>query len=593
MLVDLRHIFTAFASLVRSCITMNSEHVANQQSYNSVVFSSLSAQMYGIFQFTPSTAAAMANNTFVPQNYMTSEIDALSIYQSALRNPDLQRLDPLECINAYSPPFQSSHSNVFLILAEGETQEFKVRWEFSRIERSTGCGPSSGNGWIYQQFRDEDAGACFWQNAHIYLPRLQNNASDWRPWGGRVDYCMSEPAQPECRLQFSVYLLAIVMAFNAVKCVVILVAARGIKEKPLLTIGDAVATFLEREDESTKGIGWVEQQDILRAKKDYTSVQNPTARPGQNHRWFYTVKRSLLIAATLSLSIAIIVLVALLAWGYTAILGSKSISSILSIRLGTLDPRMLIQSGTAGAGAAGVFQNVFLANAPQIIISLVYFSYNAAITSMLLASEWSGYSIVPKGLRVSSEPMGEQRSTYYFSLPLRYAAPLLVMSTIIHWLASQSIFVVVVEAYNMFGFHSETTACYHFPGRRGSYTSRPRPDQVTDPRYCGEDFITCGYSVLGILLTLTMAIVFALALVGLGMKRIGGEMPVVGSNSIAIAANSQPRREWAHEDNILVTLQSRLKWSMAEGWRSTDHELVGLEQDTTIPRERWSREWHQ
>lgn len=78
-------------------------------------------------------------------------------------------------------------------------------------------------------------------------------------------------------------------------------------------------------------------------------------------------------------------------YGYISIQGTKDFGSVLRIGLGSVDPRTIVQSGTAASGVAGVFQNVIIANSPQVIISLIYFSYNAAITSMLLAHEWSGF----------------------------------------------------------------------------------------------------------------------------------------------------------------------------------------------------------
>lgn len=202
---------------------------------------------------------------------------------------------------------------------------------------------------------------------------------------------------------------------------------------------------------------------------------------------------------------------------------------------------MLIQSGTASTGTVGIFANVFLANSPQVVLSLIYFSYNSVVTSMLLNHEFAGYQHNRKGLRVSSTPVGMQRSKYILQLPFRYGIPLMVFSILIHWLASQSIFVVVVEVYNMFNYHSITSSCFQWPSRTSSLDLI---DRASRPAYCGEDFITCAYSPLGILLTLVMVVVLFLILGGLGMRKVrGGGMPVVGSNSLAIAAACHARLE--------------------------------------------------
>jgi hypothetical protein len=52
-----------------------------------------------------------------------------------------------------------------------------------------------------------------------------------------------------------------------------------------------------------------------------------------------------------------------------------------------------------------------------------------------------------KGLRVSENPRGAQRSTYFLQLPYRYAIPLLIVSSAMHWMVSQSLFLVTVLRY--------------------------------------------------------------------------------------------------------------------------------------------------
>lgn len=221
-------------------------------------------------------------------------------------------------------------------------------------------------------------------------------------------------------------------------------------------------------------------------------------------------------------------------YGYISIQGTKDFGSVLRIGLGSVDPRTIVQSGTAASGVAGVFQNVIIANSPQVIISLIYFSYNAAITSMLLAHEWSGFFARYKSLRVSTSRQGQQRSTYFLQLPYRYALPLLAFSTLLHWLASQSIFVVSVELYNMYGEHNSDGACLHW--KEGYVT----PDGNTFSGDCGTDFITLSYSPLGILLSLLAAVALTIGIFALGRKKLS-PTPVVGSCSAAIAASCHAR----------------------------------------------------
>ncbi|ORY11343.1 hypothetical protein BCR34DRAFT_327939 [Clohesyomyces aquaticus] len=504
--------------------------------YNSAVFYSASAQTYGVFQIKPSVMDALQQGVYDygPVDPLSRKVDPhkqiFPLYTAAYQKGNLERLETSECIGAYSQVFQSTHGNVYLVPADDSANVPDLKWDIPSIERTTGCGAQVGNEWIVGQY----VGDCRNQGYNNYLSRLQANTSDWGPFGAKIDHCFSEPTREHCKLQFSSHLMAIVIAFNAVKTLAILWTISRLRQVPLLTLGDAVSSFLQDSDATTKDMCLVSQADITKMGTSWKMQTLLRPYTGQRSRWFAAVKRGALVTCIAALALAICALAALLAWGYTAIPGTKDFKSVFSTGFGTLDSRTIIQSGTSGRGTTGIFQNVFVANSPQVIISLIYFSYNAVITSMLVAHEWSGYDTHRKGLRVSSAKNTVQRSTYFLQLPYRYALPLLALSTIVHWLASQSIFVISVEVYNMYGQH--TVPCYQFPELEFSWTGLSRRG------YCGEDFMSCAYSPLAILLTIVVTLLLVGFLVGLGRKGLG-EVPVVGSSSVAIAAACHRRAE--------------------------------------------------
>ncbi|GAB1198075.1 hypothetical protein APSETT444_007383 [Aspergillus pseudonomiae] len=166
---------------------------------------------------------------------------------------------------------------------------------------------------------------------------------------------------------------------------------------------------------------------------------------------------------------------------------------------------------SGNAWPPSLITNTIIANTPQVVFSMLYFVSNSVLTAMTLAAEWSNYALHRKGLRVSSTPQGSQRTTYFLSLPYTYAIPLLVFSTVLHWLISQSLFLVNVETYNM---------------------------QLE--RFRSFDFATCGYSPVAIVSAIVVGGVMLLGLVGLGFRRFASGMPVAGSCSRAIAAACYP-----------------------------------------------------
>lgn len=59
---------------------------------------------------------------------------------------------------------------------------------------------------------------------------------------------------------------------------------------------------------------------------------------------------------------------------------------------------------------------------------------------MLSEFEWSKYSTEFRALRVT-EPQGEQKSTYRLQLPYRFSVPIILVSTLLHWIYSNCIYV--------------------------------------------------------------------------------------------------------------------------------------------------------
>ena len=154
---------------------------------------------------------------------------------------------------------------------------------------------------------------------------------------------------------------------------------------------------------------------------------------------------------------------------------------------------------------------VMLANVGQLVPSYLYVMLNSLFTCMLVGYEWSPYSSHRKPLRVTS-PVGKQRSTHYLQLPLTYGVPLMVLSALIHWGASESIFYVQMRVLDR---------DRHVP---------PKPT-----------ISTCAYSPNALILLLVLGtLVIAWAPI-LAHRRFPFGMALTSSSSAAISAACHPR----------------------------------------------------
>jgi hypothetical protein len=68
-----------------------------------------------------------------------------------------------------------------------------------------------------------------------------------------IDHCLSQPTSEQCTLEYSFTILLIVVACDVLKLIAMAIALWWLPERPLATIGDAIASFLERPDPFTLG----------------------------------------------------------------------------------------------------------------------------------------------------------------------------------------------------------------------------------------------------------------------------------------------------------------------------------------------------
>lgn len=147
---------------------------------------------------------------------------------------------------------------------------------------------------------------------------------------------------------------------------------------------------------------------------------------------------------------------------------------------------------------------------------------------MLGAYEWSSFSKTRTPLRVSSKPKGLQRTTYFLQLPCRYAFPLILISGTLHYLISQSIFLVSIQLFGP-------------PGSKSL-------SKDLSERFEEDDIITCGYSPLMIFMAVCVSVVMGGVGLGVGYgRKLRGEMPLVGSCSAAISAACHSGRQEGYE----------------------------------------------
>lgn len=143
---------------------------------------------------------------------------------------------------------------------------------------------------------------------------------------------------------------------------------------------------------------------------------------------------------------------------------TSSILIVIRALFVAISVAMWVSSTLTGPGAWGATSNTILGrfrtspsgtlllsllvNTPQLFLSMSYMYMNRKCTILAGVLEWNNLAVSRKGLRVT-DPIGHQRSTYSLQIPYRWSLPLVTLSGILHWLLSQSLFLVRIDFYDI------------------------------------------------------------------------------------------------------------------------------------------------
>ncbi|KAE8376759.1 hypothetical protein BDV26DRAFT_293783 [Aspergillus bertholletiae] len=242
------------------------------------------------------------------------------------------------------------------------------------------------------------------------------------------DEYLAIKAEEHCQLLHSPVISVIISLTAFAKVVTMSLAARVSRDRspPLLTVGDAVASFLTRPDPTTKGMCWVSSEDHegitykrLSSRKFYGKASSTKRRP-----------------TTLLLDLDVLVL-------------PITLPRYRSTRK-SLEPRELTTKRIRGDGLLWhasmycVIQRIPDPHHHNLLLVQWRHDQHASSSRALFLG---GYTQTP---RVTWPVKGSmQRSTYWLSVPYQYGIPALILYMILHWLVSLSVLYIQIIHYDM------------------------------------------------------------------------------------------------------------------------------------------------
>lgn len=532
--------------------------------WNSTVFQTQMSVGYLAISVTPDFlhggAWSVTNSSTSTSTAPTlKRLQDLAMNNSTLSN--LQYLSDKSCIEAYGVDVQSAYRNVLLVVdpinvtTSSNNSVLAVYNSYQTSESNTDLSNSFSFLWMCDS--SYDSNAVFNGGAWTCPDQLLTNLKKGNSWipgtsptaavvygaqaGNPVLYCYAEKLDPDrdqrCKVNIVPVFLIVVMVCNLIKTVTFL-ASLHVTQKghPLVTTGDAIQSFLERPDTFTKG-------RCLAAKYDYDTRSFRRSKEwqprseavfdiwdGGRYRWGKAMRARQWVFYMLCVSTAII-----LAGSFYGPNGlgdgtTESWPSVLNLGLGKPHPDYALAFTTVD-----ILSGFLSANSPQLIVSYLYLGLSNMLTTMLAMYEWTGFAQSAKGLRVSSPHENTaQRSTYFLSLPYRYAIPMTISVTVLHYFVSEMVFLARLEAYDY--------------------------DGQFDTNYSTTNIF---FSPLAMLLAVSLASAIVLVLIVIGIfRRYPGNIPLAGCCSASIAAACQPGLDEEFFEQDLAS--KKLTWGVVE-----------------------------
>ena len=239
--------------------------------YNSAVFSTLASQEYAVLAASPALINGTAYNWSTPVRGDFTN----STLQDCRNASNWERLDNAACIKTYTQTFVSAHRNLLAISSDMDASGL--------IRTVEDVGPGRAPHvpqyeWIFNAYQESRGDSKY----------ILQHASSWvisdpsSTYTYRVQYCLSEPIEERCQVQFSIAIMSVVILCNLIKTLCMLLALQLQRCQPLVTLGDALESFIRRADPATEGM-------CLAGKRNFSQKWEPAPMEWKGmRRWWFS-----------------------------------------------------------------------------------------------------------------------------------------------------------------------------------------------------------------------------------------------------------------------------------------------------------------
>lgn len=385
----------------------------NPFSYNAVIFTSQTAANYSlVFVTQPFLSGAPFSNATTNNQGRMTRLEILAL-QDLARRDALDNLTATDCLGKFGGVFESEYQSVLLVT--------DVESPGSALVQTARASTSQGK---FRTIKDGLAVAKVGERS--------------------IQFCLAQKADEQsCRVSLNGSLLGIVSLLNLASVVSMAVVLFKPSFDPLVSLGDAVRSFLQHPDPTTRDSCLMTKIDVWQSRWGFREPK-------------YWIPHDLFWLRVPSLPRWCVVvflwagLTALAATGLAFSVSADPSSRLSAFGAASSHTIYLLPSATPASAAA------LLASLPQLLLGALYLAVNSLISTYYLSHESSLYALgEPRPLRVSSRPEGQQITSLFLTLPRPWSWFLTTLFAAMAFILSQSIFVVSI---NLMDPESTTTA---------------------------------------------------------------------------------------------------------------------------------------
>ncbi|OIW23599.1 hypothetical protein CONLIGDRAFT_637566 [Coniochaeta ligniaria NRRL 30616] len=470
---------------------------ATQVIYNAVIFTSQTAVDYNILSVTQSfrKGAPFSNATSNNEGKL-SRLDILSLQDLASRNA-LVNLTAAECSTRFSAAYQADFSAVLLVTNIDSTTSSLVQ---------TASGSSSSTSRL-----------SLINSGSTALPNDQQT----------VEFCLAQRSDAEqtCQVNLNGSLLGVVVFLNLITVIITTTILFRRSLKSLVSLGDALSSFLQHPDPTTSGSCLMTKPDV---REERWGLREAKFWMPRNHFWFRTPS----LPRWSIITFFWLALTSLTATALALTVRADPTGALSSFGIASPHALYLLPSSLPISGAT------LISALPQLLLAALYLATNSHMTIYHLSHESSLFALGnPRPLRVTCNPQGSQTTSLFLTLPRPWSWLLVTLFAAKSFVLSQSVFLVSVHL-------------------------TPAPPLTA-----------LGFSSTGLLALLALLFLLALTILTLALRRAP---PAVSSNSqavgnpLALEAGScsavlSARCHAAPQERNLELWKRPLTWGVVDG----------------------------